>query len=191
MKSRHGLTILVFGISGVGKTRLIQQTRERLLPVLTWRASEMIGEARKISDGEALRRLPVDELQASQELLVSGFEIRRRASPDQLVIVDAHSVIDADSGLFEIAIDIVSRLYPAGFIHVGDAAERIWQRRDADTARPRPLRSVAELSHYQERSVEACRRYRDALQVPLIEVMSGDDQGFIDAVRRIVAFAPQ
>jgi adenylate kinase len=187
MKSWDGVTVMVFGISGVGKTWLIQKTRERLAPVLTWRASEMIGAARKIADSDELRRLPANELQASQELLVRGFTIRRRERPHDLVILDAHSVIDADSGLFDIPVNVVARLYPAGIIHVRDAAQRIWNRRDTDPARLRPLRTVAELDRYQERSVETCRLYRDALQVPLLEVTSGDEEAFIGAIRRIVA----
>jgi adenylate kinase len=191
MKPWQGLTILVFGISGVGKTRLIARAKDQLMPVLTWRASEMIGEARQISNSEDLRRLPVNQLLASQELLVRGFEVRRRSNPDALVILDAHSVIDADGGLVEIAIDVVARLHPAGLIHVGDTAAHIQQRRDADIARPRPVRNAAELEHYQERSLDMCRRYSEALLVPLIEVISGDEQAFIRAIRRIVTIAPQ
>jgi adenylate kinase len=191
MKAWQGLTILVFGISGVGKTRLIQRTKDQLMPVFTWRASEIIGEARNISSGEDLRRLPVNEIQASQELLVRGFSVRRCANPHELVILDAHSVIDADGGLVDIAADVVARLYPAGLIHVGDTAANIHQRRDADAARPRPAREVAELEQYQKRSLEICRRYSEALLVPLVEVISGDEQAFIRAVRRIVDSAPQ
>ena len=191
MKTWQGLTILVFGISGVGKTRLIARAKDQLMPVLTWRASEMIGEARQISNSEDLRRLPVTELQASQELLVRGFTARRCANSDALVILDAHSVIDADGGLIEIAIDVVARLHPAGLIHVGDTAAHIQRRRDADVARPRPVRNAAELEHYQERSLEMCRRYSEALQVPLVEVISGEEQAFIRAVRRIIKSAPE
>jgi adenylate kinase len=189
MRLWRGMTILVFGISGVGKTRLIALAKDRLAPVLTWRASEIIGEARQISKSEDLRCLPVNELQASQELLVSGFMLRRRANPNALVILDAHSVIDADTGLVEIAIDVVERLYPAGLIHVGDTAERIQQRRDADVTRPRPGRTVAELIRYQESSLEMCGRYSEALQVPLIEVISGDEEAFVSAVESITRSA--
>lgn len=189
MKPWQGLTILVFGISGVGKTRLIQRAKEQLMPALTWRASEMIGEARQISNSEDLRRLPVNELQASQELIVTGFTARRRANPDELVILDAHSVIDADSGLLEIEIDVVARLYPAGLIHVADTAAHIQQRRDADLAHPRPARNVVQLDYYQKRSLDMCRRYSEALLVPLVEVISGDEQAFVRAVRRIVKSA--
>jgi adenylate kinase len=191
MKAWPGLTILVFGISGVGKTRLIARAKAQLMPVLTWRASEMIGEARRISNSEALRRLSVNELAASQELLVRGFTVRRCANPDALVILDAHSVIDSDGGLVEIGIDVVARLYPVGLVHVGDTAAHIQQRRDADGARPRPVRNVAELELYQERSLEMCRRYSEALLVPLVEVISGDDQAFVRAVRSMVKSAPR
>jgi adenylate kinase len=189
MKALQGLTILVFGISGVGKTRLIALAKDQLEPVLTWRASEIIGEARRISNGEDLRRLPVNELRASQELLVRGFAERRHANPSALVILDAHSVIDAEVGLVEIATDVVKRLSPAGLIHVGDTAERVKQRREVDVARPRPRRTVVELVRYQERSIEMSRRYSDTLQIPLIEVISGDEQAFIRAVGSIIRSA--
>src|SRR5580704_17600695 len=106
MSGSHGSTIMVCGIAGVGKTHLIHAALGRLPSGLTWRASEIIGEARKTRDPERLRALPADDIRRSQELLVDGFEARRRALPDNLVLLDAHSVIDSDDGLFEIPVDI-------------------------------------------------------------------------------------
>jgi adenylate kinase len=182
-----GITLLVCGISGVGKTSLIQSTTVRFPVALRWRASEIIGETRGTTDPERLRALRPKDLQRSQELLIQGFRARRGLFPDKLVILDAHSVIDTDDGFFEVPVDVVSRLRPAGIIHVASRVDQIEARRTTDPARTRPKRSAIQLAEYQKRSKLACERYRDALGIPLIHVDSGDNADFAHAIDVIVA----
>ncbi len=180
-----GTTILVCGVSGVGKTRLIQLALSRFPGALHWRASEIIGEARKISAPERLRSMPLRELGENQALLLLGFDALRRRFPDVLVLLDAHSVIDSDLGLFEVPAAVVISLRPSGIIHVEDAIESIFERRLSDTKRGRPNRTLAQIGEYQRRSSNACEEYRLALGVPLLRVRSGDVDGFERAVRQI------
>jgi adenylate kinase len=186
-----GQTILVCGISGVGKTRLLDDVVKLLPSVVVWRASEIIGAARNILDPEALRTLPAGEILQSQVLLVQGFEVQRREFPDSLVLLDAHSVIDSDNGLIEIPIEVAAHFMPTGILHVSDEPARILERRLADTKRVRPARSLGQLTEYQRRSIAVCEGYSVALDVPLIEIRSGDIGGFTKAIRSVVARSPR
>jgi adenylate kinase len=186
MSECTGCTIFVCGISGVGKTHLIRAVLGQLKDALTWRASEMIAEARQVFDPEQLRTLAPTELQQSQELLVAGFATRRRMFTNELVLLDAHSVIDTNEGLFDIPVVIVARLKTTGIIHVTDEPGRIYERRSADRERVRPSRSVAQLEVYQSRSIANCESYCSMLHVPLTLVHAGDENAFERTIRGIV-----
>lgn len=191
MSQRIGKTILVCGISGVGKTKLLDDVVKLLPSSVVWRASEIIGAARNILDPETLRTLPAGEILQSQLLLVHGFDVQRRAFPDSLVLLDAHSVIDSDNGFIEIPIEVATHFAPSGILHVSDEPSRILERRLADTKRVRPARSLGQLTGYQRRSIAVCEGYSVALNVPLIEIRSGDVDGFTEAIWSVVARSPR
>lgn len=183
------LTILVCGVSGVGKTHLINRTLSHIPHAVALRASEIIGSVRQNDDAEALRRLPRDELERSQEMLVQGFRQYRETHPEVLVILDAHSVIDrgeTEPVLFDIPVHVIARLVPSGIIFIEDSAEHIAKRRLSDRSRARPPRSPEQLGTYQTRSLAVCESYQRALGVPLVRVRSGDEFAFIRAVGAIV-----
>jgi adenylate kinase len=185
MSRQVACTLFVCGIAGVGKTRLLHDTQDQVPEAIVWRAGEIIAEARSTANPEMSRNLPPEEIQRSQELLISGFNARRRQFPLSLVLLDGHSVIDTEIGLFDIAVDVVERLNPSGIIHVEDDESKILKRRLADLERVRPMRSLEQLIEYQKRSVARCILYQKALAIPLIHVRSGDAANFIDAIRRI------
>lgn len=182
-------TILVCGISGVGKTRLINRTLGRIPGAVVLRASEIIGLARQNNDPEFLRRLPRNELERSQELLVQGYRQYRETRSDDVVILDAHSVIDqgdSEPALFDVPVNFIAKLRPQGIIFVEDSVEQIAIRRLNDRCRSRPQRSLEQLETYQVRSLAVCESYQSALGVPLLRVRSGDELAFIGAIRRIL-----
>jgi adenylate kinase len=186
--SRQGApTILVCGISGVGKTKLLERAIDSFPSAVIWRAAEIIGNARDVIDPEALRNLPIGEIQQNQKLLVKGFNARRKALPEGLVFLDAHSVIDSENGLIDIPFEVARHLHPAGIIHISDDVPRILERRTADKNRVRPVRSLAQLTEYQQRSIASCERYSVGLNVPIFQVVSGDVPAFKSAVQEILA----
>jgi len=178
-------TILVCGISGVGKTRLLDDIVKLLPSALVWRASEIIAGARNILDPERLRTLPPTEILRSQALLIQGFEAQRRAFPLSLVLLDAHSVIDADTGFIEIPVEVVEHFSPSAILNVTADPAHILEQRMADTTRVRPVRSLAQLMEYQRRSIAACQGYSAALSAPLFEVRSGDVEASIRAIHAV------
>jgi adenylate kinase len=185
MSSDLPQTVIVCGVSGVGKTHLIRSVIEGLPDAVTWSASEIIGEARQNTDPEYLRSLPEDELARSQEMLVLGFSRRLQIIGSRLVLLDAHCVLDTDAGMFEISTEVMRRLSPQGFIHLEDQVERILERRTRDTKK-RPARTADRLHIYQERSRATCRGYETVLGKPMLEVRSGDTEGFLNAIRTLL-----
>lgn len=187
MTPRDPLTILVCGVSGVGKTHLINRVLQKIPDAVSLRASAIIGATRDNSDPEYLRALPTDELTRSQELLVRGFLERRCSLAGKRVLLDAHSVIDTGHPtgqviLLEIPTDVIARLEPSGIIHVEDSVKRIAERRNLDAVRSRPARSFEQLDAYQVRSLTICKQYEGALGIPLMRVDSGDEEEFTRAI---------
>src|SRR3569833_2273689 len=144
--------------------------------------SEIIGEARRNSDPEYLRLLPTDELAQSQEMLVHGFAQRIQTAGHGLILLDAHCVLDIDTGMFDISTDVMRRLGPLGFIHLEDQVERILERRTRDFKK-RPTRTVEQLHLYQERSRSVCRAFAAALGKPIREVRTGNSAEFLRAIQ--------
>ena len=186
MNAEHSKqVVMVCGVSGVGKTHLIRSVLSELPDAVSWRASEIIAEARRNEDPEYLRTLPVDELARSQELLVRSFWHRMDSTPAAWILLDAHCVLDTDEGLFEIDTGIIRRIDPIGFIHIEDHIDRILERRSADTDRRRPGRNWEQLRIYQDRSRDVCRGFAAALRRSMIQIYAGDSDGFLKAIHEL------
>ena len=148
--------IFVCGIAGVGKSFLLTRARTLRPDCEVYRASEIIGNARKNLDGEFLRNLPHDELVASQQLLVAGFNQQMLSCTSPLVFLDGHTVIDNDHGMFPIQSEVFAGINLDKILHVEDSSDRIYERRSLDTSRPRPPRTPQQLEQYQRLSLATC-----------------------------------
>jgi adenylate kinase len=188
-KPMKPVVIVVCGISGVGKTWRVAEALRSLPRALTWTASEIIGTERQNQDTEYLRSLPTDEINRSQEMLVAGFERRLNAQDCDLVLLDAHSVIDSAAGFHDIPVDVFRRLKPSGFVHLSDSVEAIHQRRRNDHKKQRPQRTLVELEVYQYRSLGNCRHYGAELSVSVAELHAIDTEAFLTALRRLAGIA--
>lgn len=183
MSANRPKTIVVCGIAGVGKTYLTTRAASLLPASVLWQASAIIKEARKVADPEVLRRLGADQMQQSQKLLVAGFETKCAESNSEIILLDAHSVIDTDSGLFEVGTDIMRQLRPLAFVHVEDDVTAIIQRRCQDIVRQRPVRTPDQISNYQRRSLEVCEAYGKEMERQVFRLRSGDVDSFCNIVR--------
>jgi adenylate kinase len=159
----------------------------RLPDTATLRASEIIGEARQNRDPEYLRTLPSDEILQSQELLVRGFAARIVLVNQRLILLDAHSVIDSGSGYVDMPMEVFGRLGADAFIHVEDDPIAIRDRRLRDSTKRRPVRTVAQLSEYQARSVKVCTEIAGGLSKRVYRIKSGDVVELERAVRLVMA----
>lgn len=163
----------VFGISGVGKSRLIARFSEKH-DVFHAQASALMREARaaildRPVNSEELRTGKVLD---NQTLLVEAFDaLRRRETRD--IMFDGHNLIDTEQGFVEIPFDVIAALTPSVIAVIIDDPAAIATRRQADADRARPNRTIDGLRVYQEQVLTIARRHAEALSVPFFEVKSG------------------
>jgi adenylate kinase len=174
--------IVVFGISGVGKSWMISRYAAAF-NVAHIQASQLMRDAKtalvgKSVTSENLRRGPVLE---NQSLLTDAFTkvLAEEARP---IIFDGHCLIDAGEYLVEIPVDVIRQLQPSVVMLVCAPPDEIMRRRESDTSRERPIRTVDALAAQQERCVAICRDYAERLGIKLEHVRAGDESRFAQLV---------
>jgi len=162
----RGPCILVFGVSGVGKTSSCTDYVTRHPEWLYLRASALLSdatgestEALRVSSGEAIRR--------NQQLLGAALERARAGREAAPVLIDAHAVIDNDRDLVTVPVEAVASLGGEGIILLELPAEMLAARR-AGSDRPRPARSAQELDREARLEAGAARGYAAVLEIPLV-----------------------
>jgi adenylate kinase len=175
-----GRVIAVFGVSGVGKTAVIQRFTQDYPSFQHVSASSLLRDATAASV-EAPRDSSEDRIRANQKLLTTRFAALRSKHTERHIIFDGHSVIDGEADLTVIPTDVIAALDPVCLVFIQDDPAQIVERRRADT-RPRPERGEGDLAAYQEAALTACRAYATDLQVPLHQIASGDLETFAQVV---------
>ena len=170
-------TIAVFGISGVGKSRLCSLLADRF-GLAHAQASDLLKRAKEEEAGKSVSAedLRNGAVLDNQALLVSSFR-KLAAQESRHILFDGHSLIDAGDKLIEIPVDVISAIGPAAVLFLWEEPQIIAERRAADTARRRPSRSAPELAEHQARAEELARFYAQRLQLPFFRARSGDDEG--------------
>ncbi|MFG1180815.1 ATP-binding protein [Xanthobacter versatilis] len=161
--------VALTGLSGVGKSTLLEYARRTLIFELL-QAGDLIKAERQERQGQYVAQdlLREGNIDDNQALLISGF---MRSAPEKgLIVLDGHTIIDTPDGLVEISPSVFSAIDVSRFVVLVDDAEKIALRRLSDTRRTRPSRSPQELAEHQERSVLAAYRAALALRVPLFIV---------------------
>ena len=164
----------IVGVSGVGKSTLLHNLSKRL-EFQHLQASVLIKEQIRFETGEGvihddLRKVNIDE---NQRLLISGFQ-RCTAQSTGLIVLDAHTLIDTPSGFVEIPPAVFQAMGVSRFIFIYASAEDIGVRREADSSRARPTRSVVELATQQNAAQLAAFTCALALNLPLHVVSASD-----------------
>jgi len=163
--NQHAIAFL--GLSGVGKSTLLRELSSHV-EFQHLQASALIKEGRQAAEAQeistdTLRHVNIDE---NQQLLIAGYE--RSINPKaKLVILDGHSVIDTPAGLVQIDPSVFSALGISRVIFLADKPAEIVQRRQSDTSRDRPIRSVGDIDVHQDVALLNALRICLELQVPL------------------------
>lgn len=150
-----GPCILIFGVSGVGKTSACRAYVEEHPDALFVSASSLLKAAKGVSS-EALRTANSAEIVGNQAVLGIQLEAFRRGRESQTVLVDAHGVIDNDVELVRIPVAVIRELTPTRLILL-EAAPKIIASRRAMDQRQRPKRSLKAISlelHEERAAVE-------------------------------------
>lgn len=174
---------MLAGLSGVGKSFLINQLTKNYSGYVHFSAGALIKRRRSNIDHDELRLLPDDEVLRNQYLLIDQFQQEiSEIEESTVVLFDAHMIIDMDTSLFEIPFDVFARLSPDYFVYLSEKPEIIVSRRISDSSRKRPNRTIMELTRQQERSLELAKNYADKLGIEFDLMQSAN----IKALERIL-----
>ena len=159
-----GDCILVFGVSGAGKTSSCQDFVDRHPEFLYVRASALLSDTAGVS-AEQLRTSAADSIAANQSLLAKSLHRFRQGRRERPLVVDAHAVIDNDQDLVRVPVEVVASLEPAGIILLEAPAAVLMQRRQSNK-RSRPIRTTGQLELEIAAERQAVLAYADVLGVP-------------------------
>ena len=160
-----GKCILVFGVSGVDKTSACEAFIARHPEALFVSASGLLKSAKQTS-GEALRTAQPHEIVDNQALLGQALAAFRQGRESQLVLVDAHGVIDNDHELVRVPVSAVRALEPDRLVLLEAPPKLIAERRAADL-RKRPNRSLKAITRELVAEHDTVTAYADELGVAL------------------------
>lgn len=182
------VAIGVFGVSGVGKTTLISQFIAAYSGYIHLEASKLIKEslAKPVLSSEHLRSMEPSAIEVNQIRLTEQFRVARRAHPKKTVILDAHSVIDSDPHATLVSVEIIRELELKQMIFIRDRPDAIARRRDDDSNRRRPMRSVRSIAQLQNMALDQCQVYAVNLGLPLNLTSPMDLAGFALAAQLCV-----
>ncbi|WP_445219294.1 AAA family ATPase [Bradyrhizobium sp. Pa8] len=170
-------TVVVFGVSGVGKTVACSDFIGRHPEVMHTSAGALL-QSVTATAGEVLRTESPEALLKTQMILGEAFANWQAKHGANAVLVDAHSVIDNDRALIEIPVEVIRSLKPSVLVLLEEAPEVIVERRRLDS-RSRPLRSIEDLHRQIETARRVCRGYAEDLDLPF-EVGALSQYGNLD-----------
>lgn len=160
----------IFGVSGVGKTTLINHVIAQHPHWICVSAGSLIQESQRDIARDALRSLSNEEILKNQEAIVLGIRQKREGVVAELLLLDAHLILDAGIDLFEIPLDVIGRLYLDAIVFVEDVPEHVLERRKADSGRIRANRAASEIAIEQSRARELASSYAKALGIRMAAI---------------------
>ena len=173
---------VVMGLSGVGKSWLLQRVSDRVqMQVLS--AGNLIAEqiAGDRKDQVVYDELRARDVKSNQRALKAGFE-KRLDSEAQVVVLDAHVMIDTPEGLEIIPSDVFRGIGASLIVFLEDDPSRILHHRSQDVSRKRPRRDLDTLRIQQEVAREAAQAVASNLGVRCHILRAGD----VDSLVRVL-----
>ncbi|WP_422395322.1 ATP-binding protein [Methylobacterium bullatum] len=158
-------TIIVFGLSGVGKSTTCQQFVARHPRYTHISASRLLKDATG-AHGEELRVTAESTIQSNQGRIGYALDLHRLKLNGRPIVVDAHSVIDNDQMLVPVPTQAIASMRPDAMVFLEEEPEIILQRRLKDL-RQRPVRTSEELKQQQCVAKKTVIDYSNSLGIPL------------------------
>lgn len=168
--SRPPKVVLVAGLSGVGKSYVIEHLRSTSDRFLHFSAGSLIQKKRLDMERDELRLFDNEGILQNQYMLVEQFaeEVdRASSSSNKTILFDAHMLIDTDQDIVVVPFDVFEKINPVTFVFLKEDPHKILERRTADTSRARPMRSAKEIREHQDESLKLAHEYADKLGVLL------------------------
>jgi adenylate kinase len=157
--------ILVFGVSGVGKTTACARVAEIDNNFVHVRASKLLSEVTG-RPPEQLRLAPEDAIRENQVLLAEAFDRFAASFEHATLLLDGHAVIDNNRALIPVPTEAVAALKPNGMILIEASPSVILERRRSDT-RTRPIRTITEIKREIISEHNVVIGYKQTLALPL------------------------
>lgn len=176
-------TVMIVGVSGVGKSTFIRSLAEDI-PFQFLSAGSLIKnqteQRQQKIDRDILRLADIGDNQA---LLIEGFrQSRNFAFP--LAVLDGHTVIDTGRNLEPIPTKVFHELGIDIFVFLSAEPETIAERRAKDTSRRRPLLSVDIIAHHQTEAIRITEKIATELSIPMKLITASDREQVITFLRR-------
>lgn len=167
-------TIALVGLSGVGKSTLIQKVCHEI-QFQTLSASQLIKDQKEayIKHDD----LRFHDISDNQRLLIDGFK-RAIDHKQKLVLLDAHTVIETANGLTDISAKVFKDIGINQFVFLAEEARTIYHRRSEDDERKRATVTMETLDAYQMHAIEVTTRIALELKIPVTLITSGNITAF-------------
>ncbi|WP_404470979.1 ATP-binding protein [Bradyrhizobium ottawaense] len=158
--------LIVFGVSGVGKTTACLGYVARHPRYLLLSASALIASATGATL-KSLRTASAQQLLANQDILQLAVDNELRKRGASSFILDGQCVLDNGREIVTLPAEAIRPFRPTGLILLEASATEIANRRSQD-ARQRPFRTVKELSEQLAQNRDAVRDYAMQLEIPFV-----------------------
>ena len=159
------ILIFVIGLSGVGKTSMIQRFVEENPDYLHLEASKLIKQATGIHTLEQIRLLPRNKIIKNQDVLTK--ELSKYKNLFDRIILDGHLLINNNQELIPIPLDTIREISPNSMILVEGNANDILLHRKNDLHKTRPNQLLAEIEEEQLELQKIAVKYCDELKTKL------------------------
>lgn len=167
--------IALAGLSGVGKTTLIHQVIDpRIIVHLS--ASDLIKNQIKLENegDKTSEMLRTGNITNNQDRLVTAFTTIV-SSIREHIILDCHTIIDTPVEIQKISIEVFRAMEITDFIFLSIDPIKLYQRREKDKIRLRPIRTIEEIELQQKISLQLARQIAEALCIPFFEIGSAPE----------------
>lgn len=173
--------IAIFGISGVGKSILINRFIKHSPEWVHLQAGQLIKAELKNVAHDKLRLEGNEAILKNQYLMIDAFW--REIDTKQLskVIFDGHSIIDTGTDILDIPVDVIQALKPNKLVFINIAPGTILTRRANDNSRDRPALSEEQIEEQQNRALRQVEVYSAALSVP-VEILENPEKNGLSTI---------
>lgn len=180
-------SIGVFGLSGVGKTTLINKFLPENPGYLHLQAGSLIkqGLAEKDTCRDSLRLKTSDGIDDNQRILIEQYHMAISEKADNTIIFDGHMVIDTDQELVEIPMKVIELLKLDKILSITASPDRILAQRSGYMSRKRPDRTIIDIDKQQKLSTHLCKEYAENIDISFCEIDVSNDKQFFDACLNI------
>lgn len=173
--------LMVFGVSGIGKTTACVEYARLHENVVHFSASKLLGLDRS-SAGER----SANEMLQDQRKLVELVRAARASTSARLMLLDAHSVVIVGGRQLIVPTDVIGAMEPDGFIFLEAAAEAVSRRRLARGDQGAHVSDIESVQRAQTAALRAVEGYSETLGCALSIVRADQPVDLADEIEKLL-----